>query len=147
MKKYRYEKKFIAAMEKFSTISAACEKTGLSRQSVYRWMDEDEDFRKRVEDARQRGIQALCDLAEVRLAANVNSGSQRAIEYYLRTHRKEYYWPRKPMAPEGQRLVPITSLHFIQTNETAPMPDELKSLLNDRASSDDDVSKLPRNLS
>lgn len=143
MKKYRYEKKFILELEKYPNISVACEKTGLSRQSVYRWMKEDSDFEDRVQQAIQLGIASLCDLAESKLVSNVNKGNQRAIEYLLSTFKKEYYRPRKPIAPEDQRLVPITSLQFIQTDETAPMPDEFKALLNNRASSDDDITKLP----
>lgn len=140
MKKYRYEKKFIEALEKYSNISLACEKIGLSRQSAYRWMDEDENFKGRVDAAMQRGIDSLCDLAERKLVTNINNGNQRAIEFFLGSHKKQYYRPRKPIAPEEQRLVPIKSVQFIHLDNTQGLIDHLTS-------SNDDVSKLAGNLS
>ncbi len=94
MKKSRLEKTLLEELSKTSNISIACERTGLSRQTVYRWMDEDEGFRKKVEKSIKLGIESISDLAESKLIGHIKSGSQRSIEYWLDNHKDTYMRPR-----------------------------------------------------
>lgn len=105
MKKAKIEKIFFEELERVSNISVACKSAGLSRQSVYRWMREDEKFNEKVEEALKLGIESMCDLAESKLLVNVNSGNQRAIEFILINNRKQYYRPKQPMPVEKMRQV------------------------------------------
>lgn len=112
MKKHRYEDKFIRELEKFPNISVACEKTGLSRQTVYRWMRNDINFKRRVEEASDVGIDSVNDLAESKLISNINQGNQRSIEYWLTNHKRNYR-PQKPAKPKEEQFVPVETIVYV----------------------------------
>ncbi len=107
MKNPRIKNKFIEELEKVPIISLACEKVGLSRQTIYRWIKVDPIFKKRVDDASDMGTESVCDLAESKLVSNINNGDQRAIEYFLTNNKKKYYRPKKPMSYESQKFIPV----------------------------------------
>lgn len=94
MKKAKVEKTFLEELTKVPNISIACERVNLSRQTIYRWMDEDWKFRNAVEKAIQLGDESINDLAESKLVSNIKSGSPRAIEYWLNNHKRDYLKPR-----------------------------------------------------
>lgn len=104
MKKSRFEKNFLEELAKLPNISIACERLDISRQTIYRWMQIDPKFRSAVESALGVGNDSINDLAESKLIANIKSGNQRSIEYWLSNHKKNYYRPRvileEPKKPE-----------------------------------------------
>lgn len=110
-------KKLIQELEQNPTMSVACAKTGISRQTAYRWKKENPELESQILKAQDMGIEALCDLAENKLFYNINKGNQRAIEYFLGTHKEKYYRPRKPIQPETRKLNPIDSIEFIESDE------------------------------
>lgn len=117
MKKPRLAGKFIEELERLPNVSIACEKVGLSRQTVYRWMEEDQEFKAKVDKAIAVGIDSICDLAESKLVSNINSGNQRAVEFYLISNKKQYYRPRKPMSPEEQAFRPVTRIEMVVVDD------------------------------
>jgi hypothetical protein len=122
MKKSKIEDKFIEELERVPNISIACEKVGLSRQTIYRWMKFDEKFRAKVDQAITVGVDSICDLAESKLISNINSGSQRAIEFYLISNKKQYYRPKKPMSAEENKFTPVTKIEMmVVDNDGKPM--------------------------
>lgn len=113
MKRRKIERPFLDQLEKVPNISLACEKLGVSRNTVYRWCSEDPEFRKRIDEALLNGIESVNDLAESKLIANINSGSMRAIQYWLDNNKKAYvkprskdYWGNPNVSP------PITEIHI-----------------------------------
>ena len=94
MKRNKSEKAFLEELAKTSNISVACEKAGISRQSVYRWMDVDLKFRKKVNKAIQFGIESINDLAELKLISFIKDGNLKAIKYWLDSRKKAYMKPR-----------------------------------------------------
>lgn len=94
MKKYRKEQALLDQLKTIPNVSLACEKVGLSRNTVYRWCNEDPDFKARLDDALENGIQSVNDLAESKLITNINSGNMRAIQYWLDNNKKTYIRPR-----------------------------------------------------
>lgn len=117
MKKAKLEKLFFEELERVAIVSVACKVVGLSRQSVYRWMKEDEKFDQKVQNALRMGIESICDLAESKLVSNINAGNQRAIEFVLINHRRVYYKPKLPISPESHKLTPIQSIEFIEIDK------------------------------
>jgi hypothetical protein len=89
MKKHKYAKMFLTELETMPNISVACKRVGLSRQTVYRWCREDNNFEEKLNDALTLGVESMVDLAESKLLANVSGGNQRAIETAL-----DYYGKR-----------------------------------------------------
>lgn len=94
MKKYRKEGPFLEQLKNIPNISLACEKVGLSRNTVYRWCNDDEEFKKRVDSAMNDGVESINDLAESKLISSINNGNMRAIEYWLTNNKKTYIKPR-----------------------------------------------------
>ncbi len=94
MKKKSLEKTFIEELAKTANISVACERVGLSRQTVYRWMENEKRFSKNVDEAKKLGVESINDLAESKLITDIKIGKPRAYRYWLDNHKKEYMRPR-----------------------------------------------------
>lgn len=94
MKKYRKEQSLLEQLRTIPNVSLACEKVGLSRNTVYRWCREDPEFKARLDEALESGVESVNDLAESKLIANINNGNMRAIQYWLDNNKKTYIKPR-----------------------------------------------------
>lgn len=94
MKRFRKEKEFLEQLKTVPNISLACEKVGLSRNTIYRWCNEDSDFKKRLDEALENGVESVNDLAESKLISLVKSGNIQAIKYWLGNNKKNYMQPR-----------------------------------------------------
>ena len=69
-------------------VSTACNKTGISRSSFYKWYKEDEEFRKRVDDIDNVKL----DFVESKLFTNIDNGKEKSIIFYLqhKGHKRGY---------------------------------------------------------
>jgi hypothetical protein len=94
VKRYKQEKSFLEQIKTVPNISLACEKVGLSRNTVYRWCKEDLAFKTRLDEAINTGTESVNDLAESKLIGHINSGNLRAIQYWLDNNKKSYIRPR-----------------------------------------------------
>ncbi len=111
MKKKYKENQFIEQLERVPNVSLACEKVGLSRNTVYRWCIEDADFKVRMDMALESVVHSISDLAESKLISHINGGSFRAIQYWLDNHKKEYIKPRDKNM--WQPFVPVTKIEIV----------------------------------
>ena len=71
-------------------IQIACQKSGVSRATFYRWRSEDEDFKKQTETAIQDGVLLINDLAESQLLAAIKDQNLTAIIFWLKNHHGDY---------------------------------------------------------
>jgi hypothetical protein len=94
MKKLKLSKTFLDELAKTPNISICCERVGLSRQTIYRWMEEDRKFRKKVNESTLLGVESINDLAESKLIGHIKGGCKRSIEYWLNNHKETYMRPR-----------------------------------------------------
>ena len=111
MKKKYKEDKFLEQLERVPNVSLACEKVGLSRNTVYRWCIEDADFKARMDTALESGVQSISDLAESKLISHINNGNLRAIQYWLDNNKKVYIKPRIKIYNEDP-FVPISYIEI-----------------------------------
>ncbi len=81
-------------MRTIPNVTLACEKSGLSRNTIYRWCKEDPDFKDRLDETISMGTESVNDLAESKLISKINSGNMRAITYWLDNNKKTYMRPR-----------------------------------------------------
>lgn len=80
------KKAMIVALEKsLGVVSTACKEIGISRQTHYRWLSEDEDYKREVEDVSELAM----DFAESELHKLIKSGDTTAIIFYLKTKGKK----------------------------------------------------------
>ena len=86
MKKSKaFKQKVLTALEKhLGVITTACKEVGLDRSNLYRWMDEDYEFRQAVNEIKDVAI----DLAETELHKQIKDGNITAIIFYLKTQAK-----------------------------------------------------------
>lgn len=94
MKRHKREFALLEQLRTIPNISLACEKVGLSRNTVYRWCKEDTVFKERLDEAIADGTESICDLAESKLITHINNGNLRAIQYWLDNNKKTYIRPR-----------------------------------------------------
>ena len=86
MKKSKIKDSFLEQLRKVPIIQVACEKTNVSRNSVYRWKNEDEEFRKQLEDALAEGEALVNDMSESQLLSLIKEKNWSAISFWPR-HR------------------------------------------------------------
>ncbi len=93
MKKNR-RKDFLEELRRIPNVSSVCEKVGLSRNTIYRWKDEDSNFKRKMNGAMKMGVNSINDLAEGQLINAIRRGESWAIKYWLDNHKKIYIRPR-----------------------------------------------------
>ena len=71
-------------------VQIACQKSGVSRATFYRWRSEDEEFKKQTETAIKDGVLLINDLAESQLLAAIKEQNLTAIIFWLKNHHGDY---------------------------------------------------------
>jgi len=90
MKKNKFQDQFLDELRKVPIIQVACEKTGLSRNSVYRWKRTDKSFAKKMDGAQVEGVALVNDMSESQLLTLIKEKNYSAISFWLR-HRNDNY--------------------------------------------------------
>lgn len=90
MKKIKLQDQFFEELAKVPIVQVACEKTGVSRNSVYRWKKEDPVFAKKMEKALADGVALVNDMSESQMLTMIKEKNWSAISFWLR-HRNDNY--------------------------------------------------------
>lgn len=90
MKKFKVTKQFLEELKKVPIVQVACEKTGISRNSVYRWRREDKKFAEDMDKAMTEGVAFVNDMSESQLLTMIKEKNWSAISFWLR-HRNDNY--------------------------------------------------------
>lgn len=90
MKKNKVQDQFLEELAKVPIVQVACEKTGLSRNTVYRWRKEDKTFEKKMDESLKSGVAFVNDMSESQLLTLIKEKSYPAISFWLR-HRNDNY--------------------------------------------------------
>jgi hypothetical protein len=90
MKKKKLKNEFLEQLRKIPIVLVACEKTGLSRTSVYRWRKEDKEFEKEMDQALKDGIELVNDMSESQLLTLIKEKNWPAISFWLKHHHSAY---------------------------------------------------------
>ena len=85
-KRDRQKKKFIETLEAQGTVSHAAKAAGVSRQTAYRWQDEDQEFAFEWEQALENAV----DGVENALYKRALAGEVIPAIFYLKAHRPIY---------------------------------------------------------
>lgn len=96
MKKPRKQKQFLEELKRTPIVSAVCNKIGISRQTVYRWLHENLEFRSLYDEALSHGTDNINDLAESKLIGAIDRGELPAVKYWLESNNQKYLRPRLP---------------------------------------------------
>jgi len=90
MKKNKLQDQFFEELTKVPIVQVACEKTGVSRNSVYRWRKDDQSFTKKMDQALKDGVALVNDMSESQLLTLIKEKNYPAISFWLR-HRNDNY--------------------------------------------------------
>jgi len=77
-------------LRKIPIVQLACERTGISRATFYRWKSEDKDFKKSAEQAILDGEALITDMSESQLVSLIKDRNFHAIQLWLRHHHPKY---------------------------------------------------------
>ena len=83
MKKPRYSEQFLEELKKVPIVQVACEKTGVSRNTVYRWKREDKEFAKAFDEALADGVNYVNDMSESQLLQLIKDQNFPAVRFWL----------------------------------------------------------------
>lgn len=113
MKKNKIQNQFFEELRKVPIVQVACEKTGLSRNSVYRWKKEDKEFSKKMDQAMADGVAFVNDMSESQLLTMIKEKNWSAISFWLK-HRNDNYKNKieittkedfEELTPEQEKIV------------------------------------------
>ncbi len=85
--------KMLKALEEYyGIVTTSCQSVGISRITHYRWLEEDEDYKSKVQDIKNAAI----DFVESKLFDCIKSEKETSIIFYLKTIGKSRgYVPRQ----------------------------------------------------
>jgi predicted DNA binding protein len=81
---------FIEQLKRTPTIETSCQKVGVGRATIYRWMKKSKVFEASVQEALLEGRLLMNDVAENQLFALIGEKKYEAIKFYLSTHNSRY---------------------------------------------------------
>ncbi len=81
---------FLEQLKRTPTIETSCQKVGVARATVYRWMKASRKFEKQVDEALVEGRAFMSDIAETQLFSLIGERELSAIRLYLTTHNPRY---------------------------------------------------------
>lgn len=85
--------KMLKALEEYyGIVTTSCQSVGISRITHYRWLEEDEDYKTKVQDIKNSAI----DFVESKLFDCIKGEKETSIIFYLKTIGKSRgYVPRQ----------------------------------------------------
>lgn len=108
---------FLEQLKRTPTIETSCQKVGIARATVYRWIKACGKFEKKVDEALVEGRTFMSDVAENQLFSLIGDKKIEAIRLYLSTHNARY----------GNKL----ELSGSVSNKDEPLTKEQKKLIRE----------------
>lgn len=114
MKKNKVQKQFLDHLRTIPIVQVACKKSGISRNSVYRWRKEDSEFKKAMDRALKEGEDFVNDMSESQLITLIQEKNWSAIRFWLSHRNKKFrdkieitaqHKVRDELSPEQERLI------------------------------------------
>lgn len=84
------KKKLLEQLLKTPIVQIACEKSGVSRATYYRWRKADDTFSESADKALQDGSLLVNDMAESQLMSAIRDKNLTAIIFWLKHHHPLY---------------------------------------------------------
>ncbi len=84
------KEKLLIALRKTPVIQVACERSGISRATFYRWKTDDKDFSEKADRALSEGNALISDMAISQLISSIRDKNLGAIRFWLNHHHPDY---------------------------------------------------------
>jgi hypothetical protein len=109
----KQREKVLEHLSESGNVSYACKRTGVSRETYYRWRADDEGFLVQTENAVSQGKAFVNDLAHTKLMQSIQEGYFPAVRFQLVNCHDDYH-PKKTTSPyrieEQTPLITIASI-------------------------------------
>lgn len=86
----RLKAKIIELIEQIPIDSHVCRQVGVSKSTLYRWLEADPFFQREFVDKKQISVSSVSDIAESKLIKMINEGNITATIFWLKSHRSAY---------------------------------------------------------
>lgn len=84
------KQKFLEVLEKNPIVQVACERSGVSKATFYRWREADKEFAQKVADGISEGNTLVSDIAIAQLISAIKDKNLGAIKFWLTNHHADY---------------------------------------------------------
>lgn len=103
------KKAMLEALEKsLGVVTSACKAVEISRETHYRWMREDSNYKEAVDDLANVAL----DFAESQLHKQIKGGNPTATIFYLKTKGKNRgYIERQEISHEGLKTFEVEEVN------------------------------------
>ena len=106
------KKAMISALENsLGIVTTACKEAGVARDTHYRWLKEDEEYKKAVEDVAEMTL----DFAESQLYKQIKEGEIVPTIFYLKTKGK-----KRGYIERSEQEITVTKPIIIDWNNDTP---------------------------
>lgn len=113
MRKTEVQKKaMLAALERsLGIVTSACREVGITRETFYRWLKEDPEFKERVDDIDNMTL----DYVETQLYKQIREGSEKSILFYMKYKgRKRGYTDSIDVTTGGEKINTIEVIRLVE---------------------------------
>lgn len=117
-RKIKDKETLINALKTMPVIEVAVKRAGVSRDTYYRWRQEDKEFKRQSRDAMDCGIEFINDMSESQLVTLIKDKKMPAIALWLKHHHERY-------GSKGRPYIPITSTEELSQEERKMVLDAL----------------------
>jgi len=108
------KKEMLAALkETLGVVSPACEMVGISRNTHYVWMKEDEEYKLAVDDL----LEFQMDFVESKLFSNINNGDVGSTIFYLKTKAKKRGYFEKQEINQQLNVTGIKPIEWVKSKD------------------------------
>jgi len=90
MKSKQEKEKLITELKEVPIVEFACQKTGISRATFYRWKKGDKKFAQKANEAIFEGTLFINDMAESQLISAIKEHNMPSITFWLKHHHPTY---------------------------------------------------------
>ena len=80
----------IEQLKRTPIVQLACEKSGISRATYYRWRKESEEFAHAADTALTESVALMNDMAESQLLSSIRDGNLTGIIFWLKNRHQAY---------------------------------------------------------
>ncbi len=112
--------KMLEYLTESGNISFSCKRTGISRETYYRWIDEDRPFGAKAFEAIDLGKTFINDLAHSYLVKHIQNGDMQAIRFQLSNCHPDY----RPKAPMKEQSEPVSRIELYKASDHPDFKDK-----------------------
>ena len=112
--------KILEYLTESGNISFSCKRAGISRETYYRWLDEDRPFSAKAFEAIDSGKTFINDLAHSHLVKNIQNGDMQAIRFQLSNCHPDY----RPKMPMRDGIEPVNRIELYDAKDHPDFKDK-----------------------